>query len=103
MLFDAARSKLGADEFAKMLGGVAGIEDLLGAAPVSAGSGKVLGGLAQRLGGGNVALFARVMGGFSKLGLNPEQAKRFVPLMVEYLRARIGPDAVAQLERTLRA
>jgi len=53
--------------------------------------------------GGNAALISSVVGGFGKLGLKADDAKKFVPVILDYLRKKVGPDAVSRLEKTLRA
>ena len=53
--------------------------------------------------GGNASLIASIVGGFGKLGLKPEDAKKFVPVILSFLRTKVGPDVVSSLERTLRA
>ena len=103
VLFKAARDKLGGEEFGKLLGGVPGLSDLLKKAPAAGGGGLggLLGGLAGAM-GGNAALIATVVGGFSKLGLKADDAKRFAPVLLDYLRGQVGPDVVSKLEKTLR-
>jgi hypothetical protein len=103
ILFKAAQDKLGAEQFGKLLGGVAGVDDLLRQAPASGGMGKLLGGFASALGGGNAAVVANIVTGFSGLGLTPEHAKKFAPVIMQFLHDKVGKDAVATLERTLRA
>lgn len=100
ILFKAARDKLGGGEFSKMLGSVSGVESLVKQAPQSGGG--LLGGLAS-LAGGNTALLATIVSGFSKLNLSTDQAQKFVPIMLDYLRNKVGPDVVERLEKTLRA
>ena len=103
VLFKAAKDKLGDAEFGRLLGGVPGLGDLMKHAPPSGGGlGGLLGGLAGAM-GGNAALIAAVVGGFGKLGLKADDAKRFLPVILEYLRSKVGPDVVAKLETTLRA
>ena len=104
VLFNAAKQKMGGAEFGQLLGGVPGLSDLLQKAPASGGGGLsgMLGGLAGAM-GGNAALIATVVGGFSKLGLKADDAKRFVPVILEFLRSKVGPDVVSKLEKTLRA
>jgi hypothetical protein len=104
VLFKAARDKLGEGEFARLLGGVPGLPDLMKKAPVPGGGGLggLLGGIAGAM-GGNAALINTVVGGFGKLGLSTEDAKRFVPVILDFLRQKVGPDVVARLEKTLRA
>jgi hypothetical protein len=101
ILFKAAREKLGNDEFQRLLGGVPGIGELVKLAPASGSSG-LLGGLASAL-GGNAALLANVVSGFSKLGLSAELAKKFVPIVLGYVRTHVGADVVAKVETALRA
>jgi hypothetical protein len=103
VLFKAARDKLGEGEFAKLLGGVPGLSDLVKKAPAAGGGGLggLLGGLAGAV-GGNAALISTIMSGFGKLGLTTDDARRFVPVMLDFLRKKAGPDVVSKLEKTLR-
>jgi Protein of unknown function VcgC/VcgE (DUF2780) len=103
VLFKAAKDKLGGEEFGKLLGGVPGLGDLMKKAPAAGGGlGGMLGGLAGAI-GGNAGLIATVVSGFSKLGLKADDAKRFVPVIMDFLRDKVGPDVVSKLEKTLRA
>ena len=104
VLLKAAKDKLGAAEFDSQLGSVPGLHDLLKKAPAPGGGGLggLLGGLAGAM-GGNAALISSVVGGFGKLGLKADDAKKFVPVILDYLRKKVGPDAVSRLEKTLRA
>lgn len=100
ILFKAAQDKLGGGEFHKLLGGVPGLGDLVKLAP--AGGGGLLGGLAAAL-GGNAAMLANVVSGFSKLGLSADTARKFVPIVIDFLRKHVSPDVVAKVEAALRA
>jgi len=103
VLFKAARDKLGEPEFSKLLGGVPGLSDLMKKAPAAGGGlGGLLGGIAGAM-GGNAALISTIVGGFGKLGLTTDDAKRFVPVVLDFLRKKVGPDVVSKLEKTLRA
>jgi hypothetical protein len=104
VLLKAAKDKLGAAEFDSQLGSVPGLHDLLKKAPAPGGGGLggLLGGLAGAM-GGNAALIGSIVSGFGKLGLKPEDAKKFVPIILGYLRTQVGPDVVSSLEKTLRA
>jgi hypothetical protein len=105
VLLKAAKDKLGGDEFNQMLGGVPGLADLMKKAPATAGGGGLgglLGGLAGAV-GGNAALIGTIMGGFGKLGLGVEDARRFAPVILSFLKTQVGPDVVSKLEKTLRA
>jgi hypothetical protein len=105
VLLKAAKDKLGAAEFDSQLGSVPGLYDLLKKAPASGGGGALgglLGGLAGAI-GGNAALLSSIVSGFGKLGLRPEDARKFAPVIVGFLRTKVGPDVVSSLEKTLRA
>lgn len=102
ILFKAAKEKLGGAEFSRMLGSVPGIDGLIGKAPQAGMASGLLGGLAS-LAGGNAALLANVVSGFSKLNLSGADAQKFVPVILDYLRGKVGPDTVSRLEKTLRA
>jgi hypothetical protein len=104
VLFKAAKDKMGSAEFGQLLGGVPGLSDLMHKAPASGGGGLggMLGGLASAM-GGNAALIATVVGGFGKLGLKAEDARKFVPVILEFLHSKVGADTVSKLEKTLRA
>jgi hypothetical protein len=103
VLFKAAKEKMGGAEFGELLGGVPGLSDLMHKAPAAGGGlGGMLGGLAGAM-GGNAGLIATVVGGFSKLGLKADDAKKFVPVILEFLRSKVGADVVSKLEKTLRA
>jgi hypothetical protein len=103
VLFKAAKDKLGGEEFGKLLGGVPGLSDLLLKAPASGGGGLggLLGGLAGAV-GGNAGAIATILQGFGKLGLTADHARKFVPVVLEFLRSKVGPDVVSKLEKTLR-
>jgi hypothetical protein len=104
VLFKAAREKLGGSEFDSQLGGLPGLSDLLKKAPATGGGfGGMLGGLAGAALGGNAALITTVVQGFGKLGLTTDHAKKFVPVILAFLRTKVSPEAVSRLEKTLRA
>lgn len=101
LLFKAAWDKLGSAEFQQLLGTVPGVGELLKLAPLSERKG-LLGGLASAI-GGNAAILASVIAGFSTLGLSADTAKKFVPIMLDFLRKHAGPDVVARVEAALRS
>jgi hypothetical protein len=104
VLFKAAKEKLGAAEFDSQLGGVPGLQDLMKKAPATGGGlGGMLGGLAGAALGGNAALITTIVSGFGKLGLTTDHAKKFVPVILAFLKTRVSPEVLARLESTLRA
>ena len=104
VLLKAAKDKLGGAEFGQLLGGVPGLTDLMHKAPAGGGGGLggLLGGLAGAM-GGNAGAIATILQGFGKLGLTADDAKKFVPVILQFLRSKVGPDVVTKLEQTLRA
>lgn len=103
VLFKAAKDKLGGEEFNRLLGGVPGLGDLMKKAPPAGGGlGGLLGGIAGAV-GGNAGLIATIVQGFGKLGLTADDAKRFAPVMMDFLRGKVGSDVASKLERVLRA
>jgi hypothetical protein len=103
VLFKAARDKLGGTEFDQLLGGLPGLGDLMKKAPAPGGGlGGLLGGLAGAV-GGNAALISTIVGGFGKLGLGVDDARRFAPVIMEFVRGRVGPEISGKLEKILRA
>jgi hypothetical protein len=103
VLLKAARDKLGGEEFTKLLGGIPGLSDLMRKAPSTGGGlGGLLGGLAGAV-GGNAAVIGTIMSGFGKLGLGVEDAKRFAPVVLTFLKSRVSPEVAEKLEKTLRA
>ena len=103
VIFKAARDKLGGGDFDKLLGGLPGARELAGRAPEAGGFGKLLGGFAGAVGGGNAAILANVVTSFGSLGLTQDHAKQFVPVILGYLRGKLGADKVAAIERALKA
>ncbi len=104
VLLKAAQDKLGAAEYGKLLGGVPGLSDLMKKAPAAGGGGLggLLGGIAGAM-GGNAALISTILGGFGKLGLSADDAKKFVPVILQFLQTKVGPDVVKKLQDTLKA
>jgi len=103
VLFKAAKDKLGSEEFGRLLGGLPGLTDLMKKAPAGGGGGLggLLGGLAGAI-GGNAALISTIVGGFGKLGLTAEDARRFAPVIFDFLRTKVSPEVADKLEKSLR-
>ena len=102
VLFKAAKGKLGDGEFSRLLGGVPGLPELLQKAPASGGGlGGLLGSLAGAV-GGNAALIGTIVGGFGKLGLGVDDARRFAPVIMDFVRSKVGPEVASRLEKILR-
>jgi hypothetical protein len=96
-LFGLAKSRLSAADFSKVAATVPGIDSLIKSAPAasknSASSG--LSGLTSALPGGMGGITS-VAGTFNKLGMSPDMAAKFVPVLTQFVQSR-GGSSVASL------
>ena len=88
-LFNAARPKLSAGDWAKVSKSVPGMDTMLKAAP-SAGPLGAVGGLAG------------AMAAFQKLGIKPDLAAKAVPLLLKYVGKTGGTDVASLLAGALK-
>jgi len=89
-LFNLAKSRLSAGDFSKVAGAVPGMDGLLKAVPkADSGGSSALGSLGSKLPGGAGGL-ASVAGSFQSLGLSPDMAAKFVPVMTKFLESKGG-------------
>lgn len=93
-LFDMAKSKLSADDFAKIASAVPDMDSLPSAAPEAGGLAKGLGGM-----GGGLASLA---GSFKSLGLSPDMAGKFAKEALSYVQSSGGDAALKLLEGALK-
>jgi hypothetical protein len=108
LLFKAAKERLGGD-FSKIEQALPDVGKLIKAAPSASASaggglGGMLGGLASALGGGGSKLgtIASLAGGFSSLKLSPDMIGRFVPVILDTLKSKAGPDILKLLAGALK-
>jgi hypothetical protein len=99
-LFALAKGRLSSDEFSKISSAVPGMSTLLKAAP-SSGQSSELSALEGSL-PGNMGRMAEVAGAFHKLGLSPEMAGKFLPIMSKFVETRGGQSTAALLEKALK-
>jgi hypothetical protein len=99
-LFALAKSRLSSDEFGKISSAVPGMSTLLKAAP-SSGQSSELSSLEGSL-PGNMGRMAEVAGAFHKLGLSPEMAGKFLPIMSKFVETRGGSSTASLLEKALK-
>jgi hypothetical protein len=95
-----AKTRLSADEFSKVSSAVPGMGGLLKAAPALGGNS----GLSSLEGSlpGNMGRTVEVAEAFHKLGLSPEMAGKFVPVMTKFVEARGGSSTASLLEKALK-
>lgn len=99
-LFALAKTRLTADEFGKVSSAVPGMSSLLKAAP-AAGEHSEMSSLEGALPGG-MGRLAEVAEAFHKLGMSPEMAGKFVPVMTKYVKSRGGLSTASLLEKALK-
>jgi len=99
-LFALAKTRMSTEEFGKVSSAVPGMSGLLKAAP-ALGEHSELSGLASEL-PGNMGRMAEVAEAFHKLGLSPEMATKFVPVMTKYVGSRGGLGTASLLEKALK-
>jgi len=99
-LFGLAKTKLNAEEFAKLAGAVPNLDGLVKAAPAQDAKASALGLLAGAAGGG--AGVASLAGSFSKLGLKPETIVKLVPTLTKAVEAKGGAEVASLLGRALK-
>jgi hypothetical protein len=99
-LFGLAKTRLTEDEFSKVSAAVPGMSGLLKAAPVVKPSSE-FSSLESAL-PGNMGKMAEVAEAFHKLGLSPEMASKFVPVMSKFVGTKGGSDTAALLEKALK-
>ena len=99
-LFALAKSRLRADEFTKLSSAVPGMSGLLKAAPPPSQSSE-FSDLENSL-PGNMGRTLEAAEAFHKLGLSPEMATKFVPIMSKYVETKGGSSTAALLEKALK-
>ena len=99
-LFSLAKSRLSAADFSKVSSAVPGMSGLLKAAPSTSQS-SGLGDLENSLPGG-MGKAAEVGEAFQKLGLSPETATKFVPIMTKFVESKGGSSTASLLEKALK-
>jgi len=99
-LFALAKNHLNAEEFSKLASAVPGMSGLLKAAPpVSQNSefSELEGAVPENMGRTLEAAEA-----FHKLGLSPEMAAKFVPIMSKFVETKGGSSTAALFEKGLK-
>jgi hypothetical protein len=99
-LFSLAKSRLSPAEFTQVASAVPGMKGLLSAAPVASKPSE-LSSLEGEL-PGHLGTLATVAEAFHKLGLSPEMAAKFVPVMTKFVESRGGSTTASLLEKALK-
>ena len=106
-IFQMAKSNMQDAAFSKVSSSVPGMQTLLAAAPAakSVASGKGLGGLASMAGaavGGNAGNLLGLAGSFQQLGLAPDMAQKFMPIVIQYVQESGGNTVSSALQAALK-
>ena len=99
-LFALAKTRLSSDEFSKVSAAVPGMSSLLKAAPAPAEHSE-LSSLEGAL-PGNMGRTMEVAEAFHKLGLSPEMAAKFLPVMSKFVESKGGSSTASLLEKALK-
>jgi hypothetical protein len=106
-IFDYAKQQLSAGDFSKMTDAVPGIDSLIAAAPKTEDSGSMLGGMASSIGsmggdmGGTAGALGSLTQSFSQLGLSPDMAGKFIPVVLDFVKGEGGEKVMSMLKGVL--
>jgi hypothetical protein len=99
-LFALAKTRLSGEEFSKVSAAVPGMNGLLKTAPALSDNSE-LSSLEGAMPGG-MGRMAEVAEAFHKLGLSPEMAAKFVPVMTKFVESKGGATTASLLEKALK-
>ena len=99
-LFGLAKNRLSEEEFGKIASVVPGMSGMLKAAPALPQHSE-FSGLESAL-PGNMGRMAEAAEAFHKLGLSPEMAAKFEPIMSKFVKTKGGSSTAALLEKALK-
>lgn len=103
LLFKMVKEKLGADEFSQVQDAVPEANDMISAAPESGGGiAGMIGGLASKLGGGQLGDLASLAAGFKDLKLDSSMIAKFIPLILSFVQEKGGDTVKALLEKVMK-
>jgi len=113
-LFNLAKQRMAPEQFGQVQNQVPGIDSLMGASSAassskgeanSGGLGGIATGALGSVGGGGAAgglgALAPLAGSFSSLGLSPDMAGKFLPVVLDYLNSSGGGGAAGLLKSAL--
>jgi len=96
-LFGFAKTKLKPQDFLKVSNAVPGMDGLLKAAPTpKAGGNDPLTAISSAI-PGKAGAVASVAGSFKQLGLSPQTATKFIPIMTQFVKMKGGANVAGLL------
>jgi hypothetical protein len=90
-LFGVAKTKMKPEDFLKVSDAVPGMDGLLKAAPKVSGGSDPMSQMSAAL-PGKAGAVAQAGGSFKQLGLSPEMATKFLPIMTQFLKVKGGAN-----------
>ena len=102
MIFNLAKDKLGGD-FSQISNAIPDVNGLMDKAP-EAGGGLMgaIGGIASSLGADSLGNLASLASGFSKLDLDAGMITKFVPIVLDFVKAKAGSGVMDLLAKVLK-
>lgn len=102
-LFQIAKRKMQADAFAQLEQSVPGMQGMLGAVPVLSQTGGLAGRLSSIAGtsGGTAGDLISVVSAFQQQGMSPAMVQQFIPVVIDYVKARGNEALVNSLSAAL--
>lgn len=99
-ILSQAKEKLSPADYAKISKAMPETESLVKSAPKNDGMTDKLGGMASSLNSGNESAggLGALAGSFSKLGLSPEMAGKFMPIVLQYANSKGGSSVSGLLQ-----
>ena len=95
-LFGVAKMKMKPEDFLKVSNVVPGMGDLLKAAPQIGGGSDPLSQMGAAL-PGKAGTVAQVAGAFKQLGMSPQMATKFLPIMTQFVKLKGGANVAGLL------
>ena len=95
-LFGLAKTKMKPEDFLKVSKVVPGMDSLLKAAPQPKQGSDPFGAVTSAV-PGKAAGLASLAGSFKQLGLSPNMASQFVPILMEFVKGKGGSDVAGLL------
>lgn len=97
-LFGLAKTKMKPEDFLKVSNVVPGMDGLLKAAPMPSDTGGTdpLSAISSAL-PGKAGAVASVAGSFKQLGMSPQMATKFIPIMTQFVKVKGGADVAGLL------
>jgi len=103
-LLRAGQKNLSKADFQQFIADIPGADKLLASAPPPSAMSSLAGGLGSLLGGraGGAGRWAGLAASFTELGINLDTAKKFGPIVIDYVRAHGGEDLVDKVRAALK-